>query len=186
MSAKSDFELQMQQQESFEQIDQAMKELEKQQNELADAGAEALDAGDTETLDMVCSNICYVTEQMNMLRRYKINTKVQLSNVNITNIMIGVFDVMAKTTKNGVEMPNTRKLMKIQKQMLQCTAKSKAAKKQIGAIMNRANPATNTSLTSEERAQAMLLVQARRNSQARNSFTSNVFSEAREEKKNQN
>jgi len=158
--AKSEIEIRMEQESCIEAINEAIREVEAQLNELGDVGSEALDSGDQALIDQVMESICFINDQLASLKALKVNTKMQVITSHISSTMVGVLNTVGRTA-GSVTAPNAKKLAKIQKQLAINTATTKQARKDISNIMRGANPASKTSLSPEQKAQAMMFIQSR-------------------------
>lgn len=159
--AKSELQIRMEQDRCMEAIDEAIKEVEAQLDELGSIGSDALESGDQAAIDTVMESICFINQQLTDLKRMKVNARMQVVTSHISSTMVGVLGMLSKTAV-GTKMPNTKKLMKIQQQLAASTASTKAARKQISSITSSSNPASKAYLSDDQRAQAMMFIQSRR------------------------
>lgn len=157
--AKSEMELRMEQDQCMEALDEAIREVEAQLEQLGDTGSEALDTGDQGLIDQVMEGICYITEQLTALKSLKVSAKLQVITARISNTMVGVLTTVGQTSAQ-TKMPNARKIRKIQEQLMASTLSARQARKEIQRTMRSASP-SRAALTDDQRAQAMLYIQSR-------------------------
>lgn len=160
MSKKSEVEIRMEQDQCMDALEEAIHEVEAQLDELGDAGAEALDTGDQALIDQIMESICYITDQLGSLKSLKVSTKLQIITAHISQTMVGVLNTVGRTS-SSVNMPNSKKLAKLQRQLAINSANSRQARKEISGIMRGSSPAARVPLTADQRAQAMMFIQSR-------------------------
>ena len=160
MAKKTDIEIKMEQEACVDIISDAIREVQAQLAELSDLGVEALESGDQDTIDALLMNICYVDGELTKLKSLKVNTKMQFMTNRITEIMVNTMTTMSRAA-SSIQLPNSKKMLKIQQQLNKSAMDTKQARQQIARITSSTNPANRAALTSDQKAQAMALIQAR-------------------------
>lgn len=132
---------QMEREEQMQVFTEQIEELKKKREEYAKIAAEAEVNGDTETYNIAVNALVALNDSVSSLTQSKANFDIINISNSIATSMATALDALNKMAEGKANMPNIRKITKINKQVASYMKDVQVSQKAMSGAMRRSNPA---------------------------------------------
>ena len=132
---------QMEREEQMQVFTEQIEELKKKREEYAKIAAEAEVNGDTETYNIAVNALIALNDSVSSLTQSKANFDIINISYSIATSMATALDALNKMAEGKANMPDIRKITKINKQVASYMKDVQVSQKAMSGAMRRSNPA---------------------------------------------
>lgn len=132
---------QMEREEQMQVFTEQIEELKKKREEYAKIAAEAEVNGDTETYNIAVNALIALNDSVSSLTQSKANFDIINISNSIATSMATALDALNKMAEGKANMPDIRKITKINKQVASYMKDVQVSQKAMSGAMRRSNPA---------------------------------------------
>ena len=132
---------QMEREEQMQVFTEQIEELKKKREEYAKIAAEAEVNGDTETYNIAVNALVALNDSVSSLTQSKVNFDIINISNSIATSMATALDALNKMAEGKANMPDIRKITKINKQVASYMKDVQVSQKAMSGAMRRSNPA---------------------------------------------
>lgn len=132
---------QMEREEQMQVFTDQIEELKKKREEYAKIAAEAEVNGDTETYNIAVNALIALNDSVSSLTQSKANFDIINISNSIATSMATALDALNKMAEGKANMPDIRKITKINKQVASYMKDVQVSQKAMSGAMRRSNPA---------------------------------------------
>lgn len=132
---------QMEREEQMQVFTEQIEELKKKREEYAKIAAEAEVNGDTETYNIAVNALVALNDSVSSLTQSKANFDIINISNSIATSMATALDALNKMAEGKANMPDIRKITKINKQVASYMKDVQVSQKAMSGAMRRSNPA---------------------------------------------